>query len=314
MRLIEMERHIQKLEQQLLELEATDSNNEELRLGVAQLIANAKQAAYKYLTPEDKVYLARHPLRPNAKYYINELFSDFIEMHGDRLYGDDQSIIGGIGLFEDIPVTIIAQIKGKTTEENIKHNFGMPHPEGYRKVQRLAKQAEKFGRPIITFIDTPGAYPGIGAEERGQAEAIAKCLMELMELAAPIIAIVIGEGGSGGALALSVADHIVMLENSIYSVLSPEGFASILWKDAERSGEAAKLMKLTAEDLMKFSIIDTIIKEPMPMQNIQAWTDLVVTSLKETLARELTKLRSQEKEALLQERYKKFRVIGANAI
>jgi len=310
MSLKEMEKQIKGLEQQLSQLDSTDPQNEKIRLELVQLIAKIQKETYANLTPEDKVYLARHPLRPNANYYLKGLFKNFIELHGDRLYGDDRSILGGIGLLRDIPVTVIAQMKGKTVEENINHNFGMPHPEGYRKVQRLAKQAEKFGRPVITFIDTPGAYPGIGAEERGQAEAIAQCLMLFMELKVPIIAIVIGEGGSGGALALSVADHIMMFEHSIYSVLSPEGFASILWKDATRAGEAAKLMKLTAQDLHQFGMIDTIVKEPVG--GIHTWPDYVVTQLKEVIYKELTQLRSQKKQVLLEHRYKKFRKMGEN--
>lgn len=303
-----METLIRQLKQQLLTLDESDIKNEALRDELMQLIANAEREAYEKLEPEDKVYLARHPLRPNAICYIDALFDDFMEMHGDRHYGDDQSIIGGVGVFQGIPVTIIGQVKGKTLEENMRHNFGMPHPEGYRKALRLAKQAEKFGRPIITFIDTPGAYPGIGAEERGQAEAIATSLKTFMALTVPIIAIIIGEGGSGGALALSVADRIMMLEHSIYSVLSPEGFASILWKDASRAKEAAKLMKLTAQDLHQLGVIDTLIEEPVGGLHTQV--DFVMTQLKEVLDKELAKLIGQEKSTLLQQRYEKFRTMA----
>ena len=305
MSLRNMEKLIDQLKQQLLELDESEIKNETLRNELMQLIGNAEQESYGKLEPEDKVYLARHSLRPNAWCYIDALFSDFMEMHGDRCYGDDQSIIGGVGSFQGIPVTIISQVKGKTLEENMKHNFGMPHPEGYRKALRLAKQAEKFDRPIITFIDTPGAYPGIGAEERGQAEAIAKCLMTFMELTVPIIAVVIGEGGSGGALALSIADRIMMLEHSIYSVLSPEGFASILWKDAGRAKEAAKLMKLTAEDLHQLGVIDALVEEPVG--GIHTQVDFVMTQLRERLHEELKALIEQEKNVLLQHRYDKFR-------
>ena len=300
-----MEKLIEQLKKQLSELDDSEVKNESLRSELQQLIENAEEEAYEKLEPEDEVYLARHPLRPNAKCYIDALFTDFIEMHGDRYYGDDQSIIAGIGKLHEIPVTIIAQIKGKTLEENIKCNFGMPHPEGYRKALRLAKQAEKFNRPIITFIDTPGAYPGLGAEERGQAEAIAKSLMTFMELTVPVIAIVIGEGGSGGALALSVADQIMMLEHSIYSVLSPEGFASILWKDSGRAKEAAKLMKLTAKDLKQFGIIDHLIKEPAG--GIHTQMDAVMAQLKKKLYTELKQLTQQDTHTLLQQRYEKFR-------
>lgn len=214
------------------------------------------------ITAMDKVGLARKSDRPKSLDYINLIFDDFIELHGDRCYSDDKSIVAGIAKINDIPVTVIGQQKGKTTSENIERNFGMTNPDGYRKALRLMKQAEKFGRPIITFIDTPGAYPGIGAEERGQGEAIARNLMEMSRLEVPVICIVIGEGSSGGALALGVGDRIVMLENAVYSILSPEGFASILYKDASKASEAAEKMKITAQDLKEMNIIDKIISEP----------------------------------------------------
>jgi len=305
MSLKNMEKLIEQLQQQLTELDESEIENESLRNELVQLIEHAEQEAYEKLEPEDKVYLARHPLRPNATCYIDALFDDFMELHGDRCYGDDQSIIGGVGLFQGTPVTIIGQVKGKTLEDNMKYNFGMPHPEGYRKALRLAKQAEKFGRPIITLIDTPGAYPGLGAEERGQAEAIATCLKTFAGLSVPIIAIVIGEGGSGGALALSVADKIIMLEHSIYSVLSPEGFASILWKDAGRAKEAAKLMKLTAGDLHQMGVVDTVVKEPIG--GIHTQVEFVMAQLRKILERELERLSGQDESTLLQQRYDKFR-------
>lgn len=213
-------------------------------------------------TAWDRVLLARKTDRPKALDYINSIFEDFIELHGDRNFADDKAIVGGIATFEGRPVTVIGEQKGKKAKENLERNFGMPNPEGYRKALRLMKQAEKFNRPIITFIDTPGAYPGMGAEERGQGEAIARNMYEMSKLRVPIICIVIGEGSSGGALAIAVGDKIVMLENAIYSILSPEGFASILYKDASKAKEAAEDMKATAEDLKKFGIIDKIIKEP----------------------------------------------------
>ena len=311
MGLLETEQEITELEAKLNKL-ANESQSEKLKLELTQQIADKSREAYLNLEPDDKVYLARHPLRPNATFYIDELFSDQLELHGDRLYGDDGSIMGFLATFENIPVTIIAQVKGKTLEENIQRNFGMPHPEGYRKALRLAKQAEKFGRPIITFIDTPGAYPGLGAEERGQASAIAQCLMQFMGISTPVIAIVIGEGGSGGALALSCADHIIMLEHSTYSILSPEGFASILWKDSSRASEAAKLMKLTAQDLYQFKIIDTIIEEPVG--GIHTETDFVSTQLKNVLNKELSKLMAEKKNVLLQNRYEKFRAMGEDYV
>ncbi len=224
------------------------------------LIYNVKK--YTSKNAWQRVTLARLKERPTALDYINIMFDDFIELHGDRSFSDDQSIVCGIGLLNNKSVTIIAQQKGKNIKDNIKRNFGMPKPEGYRKALRIMKQAEKFKRPIICFIDTPGAFCGIDAEERGQGEAIARNLLEMSRLKTVTLSTVIGEGGSGGALALGVADRVIMLENSIYSILSPEGFASILWKDASKAKEAAEVMKITAEDLKEFNIIDKIIKEP----------------------------------------------------
>lgn len=253
----------------------------------------------KQLTEWDKVLEARKAQRPKALDYINYMFTDFIELHGDRLYGDDKAIIGGIGFLEDIPVTIIGEQKGKTTKENMERNFGMPNPEGYRKALRLMKQSEKFGRPIITFIDTPGAYPGLGAEERGQGEAIARNLLEMVRLTVPIICVVIGEGSSGGALAIGVGDRILMLENSIYSILSPEGFASILYKDSSLYEKAAKEMKITAKDLKDLQIIDEIIKE-----------DNILENTKKVILKNLKGLMKIEKNKLIEERYQKYRKIG----
>ena len=211
------------------------------------------------LTAEDRVFLARHPERPHIDEIVDTLFTDFFEQCGDRQCKEDPAILGGVAMFHGMPVTVIGHRKGTTLEENMGCNFGMPGPEGYRKALRLMKQAEKFGRPIITFIDTPGAYPGKDAEERGQGEAIARNLMEMSGLTVPVIAVVTGEGSSGGALALGVANRILMLENAVYSVLSPEGFASILWKDASRSGEACEIMKLTAQDLYRDGIVEQVI-------------------------------------------------------
>jgi acetyl-CoA carboxylase carboxyl transferase subunit alpha len=214
------------------------------------------------ITPWEKVKLARMPLRPTGLDYIDHIFENFIELHGDRYYGEDRAIVGGVAFFGNIPVTVIAQQKGRNTKENIARNFSMPHPEGYRKALRLMKQAEKFHRPVICFIDTPGAFCGLGAEERGQGEAIAVNLAEMMMLKTPVISVVISEGGSGGALALGVADRVYMLEYAIYSILSPEGFATILYKDASKADRAAADMKLTAQDLLEFGIIDGIVEEP----------------------------------------------------
>ena len=259
------------------------------------------------ITAWDKVTLARELARPKAIDYINNIFQEFVELHGDRYFGDDKSIVGGIALLEKIPVTVIGEQKGKNVRENMERNFGMPEPEGYRKALRLMKQAEKFKRPIITFIDTPGAYPGMGAEERGQGEAIAKNLMEMSKLKVPIICIVIGEGSSGGALAIGVGDKIVMLENAVYSILSPEGFASILYKDSSKAKEAAENMKLTAKDLKKLGIIDKIIEEPE--NGAQNDFETICENMKEYLLKEIKKLEKLTERELVEQRYKKFRVM-----
>ena len=259
-------------------------------------------------TAFETVRLARRVTRPNAKEYIDYIFTNFIELHVDRAYKDDKAIIGGIALLDHQPVTIVGIQKGSTIEENIERNFGSPHPEGYRKALRLMKQAEKFNRPIITFINTSGAYCGIGAEERGQGEAIARNLFEMANLKVPIIAIVIGEGGSGGALALGVADRVWMLENSVYSILSPEGFASILWKDATKAPEAAELMKITAKDLLELGIIEKVILEVDGGVEM----DFMYTAhiLKEELIKEINSLLNIPKNILLDDRYNRFRKIG----
>lgn len=271
-------------------------------------IKRVQKETYENLSAWDRVYLARHADRPKAQDYIELLFNDFYEMHGDRKYGDDAAIIGGIATFKGVPVTVIAQSKGKTLEENLKKNFGMVNPEGYRKAIRLAKQAEKFHRPIITLVDTSGAYPGKEAEERGQAQAIAECLFEFSNLKTPVICIVLSEGGSGGALALSIGDRIVMLENAIYSILSPEGFASILWKDDSRVKEAAEVMKLTSFDLLEKGIIDAIVKEPLG--GAQKCIELVVNQLEQYISEELNNLMKKKEKTLLDERYVKYRKIG----
>lgn len=258
MNIIDKEKRILDIENKINEL----GDKQAVRQFKGNLDA-LKRTEMKKLTAWDRVLLARHPKRPKAKGFIHYLSPDFIEFHGDRLYRDDPSIIGGIGTIGGTVFTIIAQQKGQSTEENIRCNFAMPHPEGYRKSLRLMKQAQKFKRPILTIIDTPGAYPGIGAEERGQGQAIAQNLYEMSQLTVPVISVVIGEGGSGGALAIGFANKILMLENAVFSILSPEGYASILWKDASQAPKAAEAMKLTARDLKEFKIIDRIIKEPV---------------------------------------------------
>lgn len=260
------------------------------------------------LNPWQRVQIARYKSRPNFNDYINGMLNGFVELHGDRAFRDDSAIVGGVGYFEDIPVTFISHAKGKTTEENIYRNFGMPHPEGYRKALRLMKQAEKFKRPIICLIDTPGAYCGIGAEERGQGEAIARNLLEMSDLKTPIISVVIGEGGSGGALALGVADRVLMLENSIYSVISPEGCASILLKDSSKADEAAKYLKLTAQDLLELNIIDGIIDEATGGAHDDP--QLTIGNVKNAIYKNLKELLEKDANVLVEERYNKIRSIG----
>jgi len=260
------------------------------------------------LSAFEKVQLARRAGRPTGLDYILSLSPDFIELHGDRLYRDDPSVIGGIGTFENQPITYIALQKGRSTEENIYRNFAMAHPEGYRKALRLMKQAEKFNRPIVTFIDTPGAYPGIGAEERGQAEAIATNLMTMSQLRVPILSIIIGEGGSGGALALAVANEVHMMEHAIYSVLSPEGFASILWKDASKAKEAAALMRLTAQDLKTLDIIEHIYDEPS--EGAHVYPFIVFDEVSFGISNFLQKYAKKSASYLLEQRYNKYRKIG----
>lgn len=253
----------------------------------------------------ERVTISRKNDRPVGQDYIRTLFSDFLEFHGDRCYGDDPAIIGGIARFAGIPVTVIAQVKGKSTKENVAHHFGMPSPEGYRKALRLMKQAEKFKRPILLFVDTPGAFCGIEAEERGQGEAIARNLFEMSSMKVPILSVVIGEGGSGGALALAVADEVWMLENAIYSVLSPEGFASILWKDSKRASEAAEVMKLTAADLKKLGVIEAVIAEP------EVYTEETMQSVVFVLQKKITEFLDTHcnfsPEELAVQRYERFR-------
>ena len=338
--ILESEKPIIELENKIMELKnLAKENNMDLSGEIEILSKKAeemKQNAYKNLTSWEKVKLARLQERPTSSDYIKKLIGSFIEFHGDRFYGDDSSIVGGIGMLncpvndracpanngacpanswacpangrEGIPITVIGHQKGKDTKENIKRNFGMPHPEGYRKALRLMKQAEKFKRPILTFIDTPGAYCGLGAEERGQGEAIALNLIEMSRLRTPIISIVIGEGGSGGALGIGAGDRICMLENAIYSVISPEGLASILWKDAALAQKAANVMKLTAQDLLSLGIIDNIIKEPPGGAHKDI--DFVADNINNYVFNELKELMKSDIEQLLDKRYNKIREIG----
>lgn len=259
------------------------------------------------LTSWEKVKQARKIDRPTSLDYITRIFDSFLELHGDRCFGDDAAVVGGLARINNINVTIIGQQKGRNLDENIKRNFGMPHPEGYRKALRLMKQAEKFKRPIVLFIDTAGAYPGIGAEERGQGEAIARNLYEMSALKVPILSIIIGEGGSGGALAFGVANEVWMLENSTYSVISPEGFASIVWKNAEKAPEAAELLKLTAHDLVEFKIIEKAIAEPkeLTVDNM----DNVVEEIKKNINQFLKNNINLEEDEIVFKRYERFRMM-----
>ena len=270
-------------------------------------MAKTKQETQE-LTAWQKVEIARNPKRKTSIEYIEQIFDEFIELHGDRNFKDDQAIICGLGRIGNQNYTIIAEQKGRSTKENVLRNFGMPNPESYRKAIRFMKQAEKFNRPVITFIDTKGAYPGVGAEERGQGEAIAKSMFEMAKLKVPVISIVIGEGSSGGALAIGVSNKIYMLENAIYSILSPEGYSSILWKDSSRYKEAAEKMKLTANDLYEMKVIDTIISEPIEMQ--ESDFDKVAKTIKNEIKKDIEKMQKQTKEAIVEQRYQKFRNLG----
>lgn len=260
------------------------------------------------LSAWERVEIARNPKRKTSLDYIEKIFDCFIELHGDRNFRDDKAMVCGLARMGDQNVTVIAEQKGRTTKENIERNFGMPNPESYRKAIRFLKQAEKFNRPVITFIDTKGAYPGKGAEERGQGEAIAKSMFEMAKLKVPIISIIIGEGSSGGALAIGVANSVWMLENAVYSILSPEGYSSILWKDSSRYKEAADKMKLTAKELYELGVIDKIIKEPK--EETEESFNKIVNTLKRQIKSEIIKLNAQSKEEIVENRYQKFRNMG----
>ena len=309
-RILKMHDHVHPDCRKGKEVRKSDRTEPVPKAGMTEKKAGKKAAeqepwSEKSLTAWERVCRSRSKERPVGKDYIDILFEDFVELHGDRYYRDDPAIIGGIAYFQGICVTVIAQAKGRTTKENLERNFAMPSPEGYRKARRLMKQAEKFHRPVINFVDTPGAFCGMEAEERGQGEAIARNLFELSGLKVPVLSVVIGEGGSGGALALAVADEVWMLENSVYSVLSPEGFASILWKDSSRSAEAAKMMKLTAADLKKLGVIERVFPEP---QNFSVLTMKPTAELlRAGLAEFLTKYQKLETKDLLKGRYERFR-------
>ncbi|HAK88859.1 MAG TPA: acetyl-CoA carboxylase carboxyl transferase subunit alpha [Nitrospiraceae bacterium] len=315
---LDFEKPLEELETKIEELrKLSDGTEIDIASEIKRLEKKAKDLRseiFSNLTPWQKTLIARHPERPYTLDYIGIIAEDFIELHGDRRFGDDPAIVGGVGKINGVPMVIIGHQKGRGTKERIYRNFGQPNPEGYRKALRLMKLAERFKMPVITFIDTPGAYPGIGAEERGQGEAIAVSLMEMSRLKTPVIAVVIGEGGSGGALALSVADRLYMLEHSVYSVISPEGCAAILWrKNGELGPEdfsrAADSLKLTAEDLKSFKIIDDIIPEPLGGANREPET--TAKKIVEYIFKALEPLQSKSASKLIEDRYKKIRKIGS---
>ncbi len=303
--LIEIEEKIEKLQSYVKGDDPRIHSEIEKLTKRSQLLL---EKLYSNLSPWQKTLVARHSSRPTTIDYINAFISDFLELHGDRRYADDPAIIGGIGNLGQRPVVVIGHQKGTGTRDKIYRNFGMPNPEGYRKALRLMRLAEKFHKPIITFIDTPGAYPGIGAEERGQAEAIARNLFEMCRLKVPIIVSVIGEGGSGGALALGVGDRIMMLEHAIYSVISPEGCAAILWGDGTRAMEAAETLKLTAQNLKKLGVIDVIIKEPLGGAHRDAF--IAAENLREAVIKALKEIDTIPGDKLAAMRYEKFRKMG----
>ncbi|EPY07813.1 acetyl-CoA carboxylase, carboxyl transferase subunit alpha [Paenibacillus alvei TS-15] len=274
--------------------------------------AKLAEEIYASISPSQKMHLARHQQRPTTLDFVQHIFTDFIELHGDRLFGNDLAIVGGLARLNGVPVTVIGHQRGKDTKDNIARFFGSPHPEGFRKALRLMHQADKFGRPIITFIDTKGAYPGNTAEERGQSEAIARNLRDMAMFGVPIICVVIGEGGSGGALALGVGNRVLMLENAIYSCISPNGAASILWKDASKADQAAEAMKITASDLKELNVIEEII--PEPQGGAHKDVEAASANMKDALWRHLTELMGMSPEQLREDRYDKFRNIGEFSI
>ena len=307
---LEFEKPILELETRIAELRASENEaaTRDEATKLEERLRRLQQRVYGSLSAWQRAQIARHPKRPHTLDFYKLLLDDFVELHGDRVFGDDLAILGGLAFFEGEPVVVLGHQKGRDTRENIARNFGMPNPEGYRKALRLMQLADKFSKPIVTFIDTPGAYPGLGAEERGQAEAIARNLREMAALRTPVIAVVTGEGGSGGALAIGVANRVLMFEHAIYSVISPEGCAAILWGDGAKAPEAAQLMRITAPDLQKAGVIDAVIPEPMGGAH-RSWED-AAANLRTALHEHLGQLRSLSGDALVQDRYEKFRRIG----
>ncbi len=309
---LEFEKPLLELERQIEDLSRVHSDNRvDVSGEVAGLEAKLEQLRaeiYGGLSPIQRVQVARHPRRPYTLDYLSSIFTDFIELHGDRLFMDDPAIVGGWARLDGDTVMVIGHQKGRDTKDNLKRNFGMPHPEGYRKALRLMQLAAKFGVPVITLIDTPGAYPGLGAEERGQSEALARNILAMSALPTPAIAVVIGEGGSGGALALGVADRVLMLENSVYSVISPEGCAAILWKDASQRARAAEALKLTAPDLLEFKVVDEIIPEALGAAHLDP--DATGEALRAALIRHVGELRKVKPDRLVRRRAEKYGAMG----
>mgnify|MGYP001335749650 FL=1 len=315
MQYLDFEKNIAELESKVNDLKQLDPSENEISIGdnIKQLEEKASKALeklYSTLSPWQKTKVARHPERPHFRDYIDNLFDDFIELSGDRKYSNDHAIIGGLAKFNDFNVMIIGHEKGANTSERIKHNFGMAGPEGYRKAERLMKLADRFNLPIITFVDTAGAYPGIGAEERGQSEAIARCTQTCLNVTVPIISIIIGEGGSGGAVAIATANRVTMLEHSIYTVASPEASASILWRDSSKASEAANSMRITAQDLIEMKIIDGIVSEPIggAHRNHQK----IIKDVEKTIIKNLSELTKLDRNILVDNRRNKFLSMGRN--
>ncbi|MEK9779893.1 MAG: acetyl-CoA carboxylase carboxyltransferase subunit alpha [Gammaproteobacteria bacterium] len=309
---LDFEKPIQEVADKILALQSVSSENPDINSQIVKLeeeLSAVTKKIYNKLSIWQIVQVARHPERPHTLDYIKRIFSDFDELHGDRQFGDDQSIVGGICYLDQTPVMVIGHEKGRDTEEKLRRNFGMPQPEGYRKAKRLMKLAEQFSLPIINFIDTAGAYPGIEGEERGQNEAIASNLALLSEIKTPVIAIVTGEGGSGGALAISVGDHLSMLEYSTYSVASPEACASIIWRSSEKAPDAAEAMKVSSKELLKLNIIDEIIKEPLGGAHRDY--DLMSSEIKKSILKSLKQLQSMPMKELLKRRYSRIISIGS---
>jgi acetyl-CoA carboxylase carboxyl transferase subunit alpha len=313
---LEFEKPISELESKVAELRHLPNNGEvDIADEVMRLqgrVDRLLRATYSKLTPWQRVQVARHPERPHAQRYIDRLITDYVPLAGDRVFGEDAAIVGGVGRFRGQSVAILGQEKGDDTDSRIKHNFGMARPEGYRKAQRLMKLAERFKMPVITLVDTSGAYPGIDAEARGQAEAVATSIDMCLEIGVPLVSVVIGEGGSGGALAIASADRVYMLENSVYSVISPEGCASILWRNNANAQDAAEAMKVTAADLKRLEVIDEVI--PEPMGGAHRAPDEAIDSVGETIARALADLAQYDADALRQRRQEKFLAMGKKGL